>query len=681
MMNINVFRKIPTVLDLNGPTLKVNTQPEDVTLDVGASPTVVGVVTAFFPNRVGEVSVNGTVNHQWHEVGVGALSDTSVITGTATTELSFSTIVSPDDDGRQFFVRSTFTPTAPTGDAANEPVDSNTVTFTVNPTISITNQPSSRIAPINTAKTFTVVAASTQASKGDLSYQWSLNGSEIDDGDITTEETETVTKTITTGADGWNGSGIYLDLTSFGEDSTVNVTFNTSEESGIFHYINIPGVKNFPENNGSQSFNLTGGRVYGPCNAPNGNLYIGNETPVGGNQTLVVEEGGDDWNDMILTSSKGYFRRLSSSPQTTTTTTETITITKTTTVSGTKGPTLTIESDHIADNELSVTVSQALASNSPITSNTVDFNVVGAEEANRQRIAYEIVRDDFFTELYDSGEQNIFEAPLTYQSDTENPTKTFVIYPTERDLPVQITLAGSAGQKSGDILGGQGGKTIFNYTLLANTEYVFKLLPPQKPFGGNGGGGGSALFYAKGVLIAACGGGGGAVPGIPGGNGGGVGLDGEDGIGPNSGAGAIAPVDGGLTLESIDPANFQGGRMTSCTLGEYYQYEGFAPCQDVGQQPFRNAVGTETEGTSSTITRGYKSGQSSKFTGGDSSTFVDGVNVGGGGAGAVGGNATEFSDSSGGGGAGYNNGDAVIIENEVGGNPASISYFVIETQP
>ena len=78
------------------------------------------------------------------------------------------------------------------------------------------------------------------------------------------------------------------------------VKITTSESSQIFHSITIPNVDVIKEDLVSKIYNLEGGKVYGPCISPNGKLYIGDETPVGGKNKLVVEEGGDDWNDMIL---------------------------------------------------------------------------------------------------------------------------------------------------------------------------------------------------------------------------------------------------------------------------------------------------------------------------------------------------------------------------------------------
>jgi hypothetical protein len=107
---------------------------------------------------------------------------------------------------------------------------------------------------------------------------------------------------------GYSSEGIYLDLRDL--EGLVTVSMSTSQESGIFHFINIPNVDYIPENAGTRSYTLQGGQVYGPCTAPYGTLYIGEETPAGGIRLIIVEEGGDDWNDMVLTINTGRFSRL-----------------------------------------------------------------------------------------------------------------------------------------------------------------------------------------------------------------------------------------------------------------------------------------------------------------------------------------------------------------------------------
>jgi len=245
---------------------------------------------------------------------------------------------------------------------------------------------------------------------------------------------------------------------------------------------------------------------------------------------------------------------------------------------------------------------------------------------------------------------------------------------------VKITLAGGAGQIVGSTLGGPGGLSFFEYTLKQNVEYVFKLNPSIQPFGGRGGGGGGAFFYEKGRLLAVCGGGGGSANGVRGGAGGGIGVAGESGRGRNAGAGGVLIPAGTLNLIGLAVSGTTGGRVRSCTVGDYYQTQGISACSDVGNTQWRISDGTITSGTA-TITRGYKAGSSIRNNGGISSSQENGIYIGGGGSGAVGGNAAQNVGSSGGGASGYTNGSVSILSTQLGGNLSTNSFVVIEIQP
>jgi len=132
---------------------------------------------------------------------------------------------------------------------------------------------------------------------------------------------------------GYATPGIYLDLTSV--SSRVNVPFFVSKEAANNYTVNIPGVRTFNENDvnssdqGGISVSVEGGRIYGPCtlNAGNGTLYVGNQTVSGvsgsgglPNTCLVVEEGGDDWNDFVIRTGRGRFINLTDCTQGSTTT-------------------------------------------------------------------------------------------------------------------------------------------------------------------------------------------------------------------------------------------------------------------------------------------------------------------------------------------------------------------------
>lgn len=349
---------------------------------------------------------------------------------------------------------------------------------------------------------------------------------------------------------------------------------------------------------------------------------------------------------------------------------------RTTTILGSKTQTLQISSNSVGIQTVQCKVSNTAACNSPIYSNSSILTVISPDSANRSIIGYEIVGENNTT-LYDSGEQNIFNAPINFQSDPTDPFKAIILYPTERDVNVKITLAASSGKSFNNFLGGEGGLSIFEYTLKKNTEYVFKLNPTLEPFGGKGGGGGGAFFYEKALLLAVCGGGGGAASNAKGGSGGGCGIAGQSGIGRNAGRGGSLISSGSLSGSGLSVSGFAGGRVESCTIGSYYQSLGFSPCSDVGEKMWRNSSGSEIANTA-TLIRGYKSGTNFRSNGGNSSILENSIFIGGGGSGAVGGDATQSSGSSGGGASGYTNGSVNIISSQLGGNPLEYSYAIIE---
>ena len=532
MIGFKVFSSTPTDFDLNGPILSYTVSP--FSTSVCGVATFVGIATATFPNSTVGL---GTVVYQWYEVGEGALSDTSTVTGTATTTLTLTSLVSPDDNGRQFFQEITYAPSGTTARAQNQPLTSDILTLNRKPDINILVNPISATAITNDERTFTVAAEPTTDTTDVIGYQWLLNGDDASDG--------------TTG------------------------TF---------------------------------------------------------------------------------------------------------TLSGTNNPVLTIESSAVGLSTVQCRFSLANACDSPKLSTGATFTVVSPDDTDRNVVDFEIT-GDFDTTLYDSGEQDLTDGELAFEADSDNPSRTIVIYSEEKDLPVQITLRGAAGATFGSNAGGEGGVAVFKKTLLRNVEYAIKLNPSQSPFAGTGGGGGGAFFYEKAVLLAACGGGGGASAGGKGGDGGGVSVAGEDGQGRNAGQGGALVPDGTLDNigESVDGT--QGGQTTACTIGSYYANIGLSPCADIGTEvPFRNRNGFQTEGTAF-INRGYKpNGATERNNGGNSSTTDTSVAtlIGGGGSGAVGGNASTAADSSGGGASGYSNGAITVLSTRLGGNTSTVASITIE---
>ena len=123
-IGIPFYRKIQSDLDLNGPTLSMQRQPVGTSCTVASGiATFIGIGTAIFPpGQAGRKTNTGAITHQWHKVGVGALSDGTNITGSGTTTLTLSGLTSPTDDGSEYFCRIGYTPNLLSPNAVNEPL-------------------------------------------------------------------------------------------------------------------------------------------------------------------------------------------------------------------------------------------------------------------------------------------------------------------------------------------------------------------------------------------------------------------------------------------------------------------------------------------------------------------------------------------------------------------------------
>ena len=124
---------------------------------------------------------------------------------------------------------------------------------------------------------------------------------------------------------------------------------------------------------------------------------------------------------------------------------------------------------------------------------------------------------------------------------------------------------------------------------------------------------------------------------------------------------------GTLSVTGTSQNGRNGGRVESCTNGDFYQSQGISPCVDVGLVQFRTSDGTIIPDTA-TIQRGYKAGPSNRGNGGNSASVIGVTFVGGGGSGATGGQATNTTSGSGGGGSGYTNGTVQAFETVPGAN-------------
>ncbi len=187
----NIYQRgLPTDLELNGPTLSFTEQPVGVGSTVTGSVTLSGIATVSWASTTPPSF--GTISYQWYEVNGTALSDGTNISGSGTTTVTISNLRSPQDNGRQFYLEADYNPTDEydnvklgTGNASNEPLNSDSATITVEPLIEIIAEPSTTETIINQSSTFSIDAGLTDSSYGDVTYQWSLNGNEVSDGTVT----------------------------------------------------------------------------------------------------------------------------------------------------------------------------------------------------------------------------------------------------------------------------------------------------------------------------------------------------------------------------------------------------------------------------------------------------------------------------------------------------------------
>ena len=146
------------------------------------------------PDQLMSQAINqGTIAYQWHKVG-GIVVDGDGVTGSATTTLTFTNLITPDDGGQYYFTAE-YVPTYSgvgnprlgsgyqTGNASNEPIQSEIATLSVIPMIEVIAQPSSITTIVNQTASFNVNANLTDNTyTDDLQYQWVVDGVEVDDG-------------------------------------------------------------------------------------------------------------------------------------------------------------------------------------------------------------------------------------------------------------------------------------------------------------------------------------------------------------------------------------------------------------------------------------------------------------------------------------------------------------------
>ena len=779
-----------TTLDLNGPILSFTQQPQSVSIScedvlLGSVATFVGIVTATFPQQSPEnpATNTGIVSYRWYGDGGPLFDDPPTsggdgvtISGSATTTLSLYN----NTRSKKIFLRAEYVPSAysqplgsavdvgtarSTGNAINEPIDSNIVDLDLKPTIILTSQPLDQTAAETRNAVFSTSAFSSDGSN--ISYQWQFNDSNLSDATEQTTSTTPVSTTLTiTDNFGQTTTVDFASLSTYSNFipgrtytlvSNINIEFTLTAagaggatsisrsvsggagglSQGTFTFLagqtytlvvgaggggytglflgsvsqanaiiiaggggggaNDPAVGGAGggttggnsgnagprggfggtqsaggSGGGSSGSALAGGSGSTSGGAAGGGGYFGGGggTPFNGCCADGAGGGGSGYiHPTLLTSAVTTQGAGSASDVGGTFRIDLVSAIKTVvvTASGTRTPNLTIRTDTLGLNQVKCIISHPTACNSPIITRIANFNVVSAREI----LNFESVNDN--GTFLGSGSVNLFNNPTTFNADPNNVARSLVIYPPEKDIRIRITLAAGAGASRGS-RGGEGGLSVFEYTLKQNTEYTLKLGAATMPTGGSNGGGGAAYLYEKAKLIAVCGGGGGSGTSSRGGDGGGIGVGGENGQGRNNGSGGRVVTTGNLpTGSGAFASGSSGGQVSGCTIGDYYRNQGFSPCQDVGQQQWRGISGNIASQTA-VIQRGYKAGTGYRNNGGNG-----GGNEGGGGSGAYGGNAAVGDGSGGGGGSGYTDGSIAVISTRLGGNNSTNAFARIET--
>ena len=332
-----------------------------------------------------------------------------------------------------------------------------------------------------------------------------------------------------------------------------------------------------------------------------------------------------------------------------------------TTVIGSGSTSLSIALPSIGINTVRARLTHPTACNSPIFTNTVNFNVVDA----RQIINFEYIPISGSSALIES--VNLFDGDYTLTPRAGRGLISF--YAAETDINLEVDLYARPGIDRGGFLGGDGGYSRVRFAMPRGVEFIIA------SFNENG----FIVMYRQSRVMLVVATGGNAGTSGNGGFGGGVNVLGGNGFGRNAGTGAQLVLPGTLDQNasfgsswavargitrgrgpdangiSIAPIPL-GGKIINCPNGTFWRNQGVSPCQSLGNIQFFLENGTRIT-NSATISRGFKSGNGVRQIGGYQ----------GGGDGVRGGNGGDGSGG-GGGGSGYHDGSIEVLETGLGGS-------------
>ena len=342
------FEDRTTNLDLNGPDIEIKTQayghaPGSTTdktvvnpfgADAGRTGGIIeitGIGTASWPVGYSTYASNtGSIGYQWYRVNADGSTDTLGIStryeGQTTDTLQLKYLDNPEDNNKQYYVKTRVIPSAysqpegstvtagtarSTGFAINETVDTDRVTITVLPELTLNTQPTNQSATINNTADFNVSASVTDNST--ISYQWYVDGNKVTDGDLTSTNFAQVKKekysidsangrdnSITIPEDATNvvirvgaGAGGYGGTDANGAGGAGGygrVGYFTLPDGGRTLTIRV-GQRGENANSGQQDEGGSGGDVTGEGNGGNGGTGGNSGTGGGGASGCYVYDG------------------------------------------------------------------------------------------------------------------------------------------------------------------------------------------------------------------------------------------------------------------------------------------------------------------------------------------------------------------------------------------------------
>ena len=373
-MSILFNKRIQTDKDVSPPILSFSSIVQDTTIDYDGSGTLNSTAQAINPST--GTAATGTINYQWYRDGVpisGANNATLTLTNQRT--------------AANYYCIASFTRSGTSAPAINSPITSRTARTTIRNNIVISRQPQSVNVITNKSATFSCSAYPNPKSMvgfdpnlyggpgfGDADYNAAISQgfsnadiryyleqvwtrrigpnmiSRLNDSNFGTEQsrnlfydwyvdgvlTRTTQGNPTSQVPGFNGQGIYLDMSDYPLGSRVSVEFSVTQDSGNYHRIRIPDLatinggvnarflrdgyieENLPNTStpwGNHYLLLEGGRIYGPITSNSlgsGFLAVASEIGQGGDQTLLLNDSGpgpvSNIDDMIIRINKGFFK-------------------------------------------------------------------------------------------------------------------------------------------------------------------------------------------------------------------------------------------------------------------------------------------------------------------------------------------------------------------------------------